>query len=531
MVMRNPWLRLSLAVFLAGLSATPSPGHPVSITTADVEVRSNRVEVAVGVMLEDYFLLYGFSANADYRLSRTDLLDGIKRHEDLLLRDIRIRDRDGRVLTGRVERVEIPGIPETGVPMDELMGGKTVYHLAYPTPAPPDYLTFQQRIGVEQGAFLPSVMQMTVRQEGREALPEMTLSGEGNVETCEFDWGGGAPVRVDPGSSPSPAEPPRSMGIESYSSVYAFIYIEPAEVRVEILLPLLTLESWVPLTRASKDFLEVEEQKAAAEVLRRFFQGRNQVLMDGVQVAPEVKRLDFYGVDFKDFAVRAEPRRLSAWSARVGVILAYSTKGATDRVDITWDLFNERVLSARAAVFDGSESRRNLFSSYKPSFAWRNAGRPAQPEVAPVRMEKPDAQARAVIAETLLRNVYRAFDHRDEKLVYDVLARSVTGDLLAETYLKIHAGLLMAEQGGAVSRVDEVTPVSTEVSGTAPDAFTARMKWRVAGTVEHWGHIHTRVNACTADLSFTREENAWKIKGMNVGGQERVGYQIKVRKF
>ena len=135
------------------------------------------------------------------------------------------------------------------------------------------------------------------------------------------------------------------------------------------------------------------------------------------------------------------------------------------------------------------------------------------------------------IAETLLKNIYRAFDYRDEKVIYDALARSVEGELLAETYLKIHAGLLMQEQGGAVSQVQSVLISESTIGDSQPGFYTANVKWRVTGTVEHWGHIHTRVNAYEALLRIRRGEEAWKITGLEVGKQERVSYQLKVRKF
>ena len=148
-----------------------------------------------------------------------------------------------------------------------------------------------------------------------------------------------------------------------------------------------------------------------------------------------------------------------------------------------------------------------------------------------MQAKNPDQKTRVRIADTLLKNIYRAFDYRDEKAIYDALAHSVEGDLLADTYLKIHAGLLMQEQGGAVSHVQNVELLNTLIADAQPASYNAQVKWRVTGTVEHWGHIHTRVNAYEALLRISRGESAWKITAMEVGKQERVSYQLKVRKF
>ena len=521
-----------LALGLWALALIPAGAHPISLCNGAVEVSRDKVTARLEVMCEDFVMLYGYTADQDNYISRANLVEGMKRHIDLLLRDFMIRDRDGQLLSGRLENIESPKIPERGVLVDDLMQTKVIYQFAYPVAKPAEYLTFQQRIGSGSGMFIPSVMQLTVRQTGSEPLPAVALTGEGEVQTFEFDWSGtGTPKHSGTTNEAVAGQAPRNMGIESYGAIYAFLYVEPAEVRVEILMPLLTLETWTEVPRKDRNFLEVAEQQAALPALKEFFGSHNQVVIDGLEVRPVVRRLDFYGVDFKDFAVAAEPSRLSAWTARVGAILTYSTKGRPSQVAITWDLFNPRVLSARAAVFAGEDARSCRFTRYQPTFTWKDPGLPPLPEIAPVRAKDPDERTRVSIAETLLKNIYRAFDYRDEKLIYDALARSVEGELLAETYLKIHAGLLMQEQGGAVSQVQSVQISESTIGDPRPGSYSANVKWRVTGTVEHWGHIHTRVNAYEALLRIRRGEEAWKITGIEVDKQERVSYQLKVRKF
>ncbi|MGO8675250.1 MAG: hypothetical protein ACLQVX_05200 [Limisphaerales bacterium] len=514
------------------LRAGPTWSHPISLISATVQVSSNAVSARVEVMCEDFVMLYGYTPDRDNYISQANLREGMSKHGQLLLRDFMIRDREGQLLPGKVASVEAPVLPERGVLVEDLMQTKVAYHLLYPAAKPPEYLTFQQRIGSTGGSFLPSVLQLTVNQAGAEPRPPVTLTGEGEVQTYAFDWSGAPPRPQGPAApNASDTQAPRNMGIESYGSVYAFVYIEQAEVRVEILLPLLTLETWMQVPRKDTNFLDVAEQQAAMPAVKEFFRGRNKVVIDGIEVSPLVPRLDFYGVDFKDFAMAAEPSRLSAWTARVGAILTYSTKGMPRRVDITWDLFNERVLGARAALVAGQQASRARFTPYQTTLTWNNPGTPPLPEIAPVRTREPDDATRATIAETLLKNIYRAFDYRDEKVIYDALARSVQGELLADTYLKIHAGLLMQEQGGAVARVQRVEPLETRISNVQSGAFAAQVRWRVTGTVEHWGHIHTRINAYEALLRITHAAGAWKITGLEPGKQERVGYFLTVRKF
>ena len=50
------------------------------------------------------------------------------------------------------------------------------------------------------------------------------------------------------------------------------------------------------------------------------------------------------------------------------------------------------------------------------------------------------------VVEGLLRNVYHAFDYREEERIYDTLATSVAGELLRQTYLETQRGLELASQ-------------------------------------------------------------------------------------
>jgi hypothetical protein len=251
--------------------------------------------------------------------------------------------------------------------------------------------------------------------------------------------------------------------------------------------------------------------------------------IDGVVVKPRLDRLDFYGIDFKDFAMRAEPRRLSAWTARVGAILIYSTKGAPGHVDLKWTLFNNEMLAARAVIFAYDKGSRFTFYPREPLFRWDNPGAPPLPAVTAISTSE---KSREAVAESLLRNVYRAFDYHNESGIYDALARSVHGDLLAELYLKIKQGLIMQEQGGAVARVQEVKVVKAELAeGKTKNGFAERVTWQVEGTVDHWGHIHTRINEYSADLQIEPAGASWKITAMNVARQSQVKSAVVLRKL
>ena len=61
----------------------------------------------------------------------------------------------------------------------------------------------------------------------------------------------------------------------------------------------------------------------------------------------------------------------------------------------------------------------------------------------------------------------------------------------------------------------------SHVDGTATD-FVVRTRWRIVGSVGHWGHVHQRQNRYEADLTVSAAGGAWKITGFEVLDQERL---------
>ncbi len=93
--------------------------------------------------------------------------------------------------------------------------------------------------------------------------------------------------------------------------------------------------------------------------------------------------------------------------------------------------------------------------------------------------------------QSLLKNVYRAFDFRREEDVYDKLAVSVSGDLLSDVYLQNRNLMRVDEEDQAQVYVDRLDIRETEsLSAVEGGGFSALVRWDVYGSVNHWEHIH-----------------------------------------
>lgn len=583
------------------LCALPCAAHPISVTQASVLVHSDRIDVAIELFLEDLYLFHGLEANQQGVIAAADLRATMAKHKEFLLERFTVRDADGELLVGRVDRIDESNseIPDEGVPITELMAHSLVYHVNFPFRSqsePPKFLVFSQTLGNTAFGF-PAEMLLELKLEGSD-VPYQTSLRSNEPVTVPVDWDDPPPSADASQKQWDEWESRRrekTLGIESYSSVYSFLYIEDFEVRHEILVPVLSLEAEIPIQRADPAFLEVSEQMAIKAQIGALFAEKTSVAIDGVVVAPKVDRVDFFGLDFKDFAKSAEPRRLSMFTARVGVILRYSTKGPTTSVDVTWNMFNKFLFASQTIVYAPDKTTQTLLSPYQKTYSWKAAGeRAIRPSFTDITIQPPkrrplvehavalgvlvlgflaagafrrrstlacsclfvavvasaasapvarivsdhfssplaeiDAARANSIFQSLHKNIYRAFDYRDENEIYDALARSIAGPLLEEVYLDVKRQLVMQEQGGALARVTQVQWLDSRPNIALEDnALCVHARWNVRGTVEHWGHIHDRTNQYEATFRLEPTNNAWKITHMDIQRESPLAFTTRLR--
>jgi len=140
------------------------------------------------------------------------------------------------------------------------------------------------------------------------------------------------------------------------------------------------------------------------------------------------------------------------------------------------------------------------------------------------RIVGPDEGESEAIVHGLLRNIYHAFDYREETEVYDTLAESVGGTLLERVYLEIRESLELEGRGGPRVRVQEValrevSPLSLEDArnGERGGRMRLRAEWATVGEVTHWGHTHERTNRYEAVMELVADFGAGRPSGQGGG--------------
>ena len=546
---------------------------------------------------EDLEMLQGVEALETGFYDSDEIKDATQDHAEYLAERLTIRDVNGELLKPKISEIVDAEIPAGGIPDTKLMDYQLEFVFDYKYDKAPEFITIQQNM-VAEGALLPSEFRVLLKQSGSDK-PYAKMLKPLEAETFRFDWDNPA-LNEDDSQEEWEAwfavQREKTLGISSYGSVYSFIYITDREVRHEVLIPLATLAALIDIDRKDQSFLEVDEQAGAAEKVKAFFGAGNPVTIDGIEVKPVFDRVDFYGLDLSDFAVRPEKRKVSMASGRVGVIMSYSAKSRPTEVSVEWNLLSNTIREVDSVVIAYQKVDKTKFSKFLSEnvYRWTAPDRPPLPAITelsgtidwqkykptltvswatiglwavaasllmcglffaksvwlylalacagligsyfvsdiavatydhpwrqPKQFQISDEEAADVFGR-LHANIFRAFDYVDESDVYQALAKSVDGDLLRDLYLQVNSSLRDQEQGGSVAVIEKVElvdgnllPVS-EARQQSAISFGYKANWTLAGTIEHWGHIHQRTNRYQARFLVELQDaedgtGGWKI--------------------
>ncbi len=489
--------------------------------------------------------------------------------------DFVIRADGGPPLPGRVTDIEL----RRRVPRDELTGeplpateGESepvvFVVLEYAFSGHPDTLTFHPPTA--GGAFPTANIGFITYHMG---LPVMDFRYLGAESTIDLDWD-------DPWFSKFRN---RNLWRQYDSPLNVFLYVEPYEVRVEIIARPRDVQRWEDVGVGGLNAIPVDIQEDVKQRVAAFFAENLDLTIDGESIRPVLDRVNFLERTLRTSTVINPPRELDAASATLGVIFLQPTTGYPQEVNVTWNLFPERVARIPGAATDEAGPLRFFLVPDDNILWWKNfLKNPTLPTL--VDVEPPPSlllrgamylgwlgvavlgllvirsgvavvrgrgtwmrvvlaaallvavaggafattrsasitdQRAEEIVSALLHNVYRAFDFRDEETIYDTLEHSVTGDLLTSTYIETRRGLELASQGGARAKVQEIEMIEVDAEREST-GFRATCTWNVAASVGHWGHIHQRRNQYVAELTIEPVDGVWKITGLELIEEQRL---------
>ncbi|MFV1995585.1 MAG: hypothetical protein ACC661_09115, partial [Verrucomicrobiales bacterium] len=138
--------------------------------------------------------------------------------------------------------------------------------------------------------------------------------------------------------------------------VQGFLYMEPFEVRKEIVARVVDLEEWIDLGLGKEELIPASAQAEIARKAAEFLLARSPVTIDGKRVQPVLDRVHFLRRSLRQTTVVDPPEDLPRLSATLGVIIVYPTDGLPGTVEMEWDLFTARTDSMLGVLTDEAGS-------------------------------------------------------------------------------------------------------------------------------------------------------------------------------
>ena len=500
-------------------------------TIAEIFIEKDHVEVEIEIGFAD---LEAFT-----NILPDDLLNRMKikapsveqRLKKFFFEDMTIRPDDGPPIAGyvqamkvrqRIKRDEITGepIPAADGEGEDVLAATFIY----PFKARPKTLLIK-----------PPKMASIGFVAYHKGLPVNDFRYLSSEQTIDLDW-------EDPWYSKFEN---KNLWRAYNAPINTFLYVEPFEVRVEIIVRPKDLQQWLDFGLENHDTLPVERQAEVKEKISSFLAKHFSLNVDGQIVTPSLERINFLMRTLRASVVIEPAQELELVSATLGVIFTYQISKLPQDVTLTWELFSEKYPVVRAAATDEAGPMPYILKPEDNMVQWKNYLKnptiPALVKITPpeefLKSASWETKIRNIFSQTktipeqdvqeilsgLLRNIYHAFDYKDEDSSYDVLAKSVSGDLLTQIYLETRRSLELKKLGGARVKVKKVELIDNNMTPLKSGlGFTSYAKWNVRGSVGHWGHIHQRLNQYEANFTVIAVNGQWQITNLEMIKEQRL---------
>ena len=312
-------------------------------TIAEIFIETNAVRVELEIGVADLAAFQNLLPDELLRKMGQDPAPLAERLPRFFAEDLTIRPLDGEPLPGtviamegrrRIERDIITGesLPATG---DE----EAVVHavLLYPMAGQPQVLTIKPPTD-EDGRVETSMGFVTYHR----GLPINDFRYLSTAEAVDLDWD-------DPWYSKFRN---RNLWRAYNAPINAFLYAEPYEMRVEVILRPRDLQAWVDLGLLTDEMLHVGDQAAVKQAAAAFLATNMVLTVDGQTVTPQVDRINYLRRTLRASTVIDPPEDLDLNSATLGLIFVHPTAGLPQTAALTWNLFAAKHPIVRAAATD-----------------------------------------------------------------------------------------------------------------------------------------------------------------------------------
>lgn len=431
--------------------------------------------------------------------------------ERIAARLLVLRDGAGKVLPGRLSalrQAEAPPIkagPGTAEPYREA-------ELDFVLPERPEALSIEPPAGAGDKDIGLIALHAQV--------PASDLVSLGRPATLRLDWSDPWQSRFDEAGFARHHAEPRS-----------FIYVEPYEVRHEILIRVRDLLPRLDVHPANPGRIEGREREALKQAIGAYLAGHNPLRIDGTAVPPELDRVEFVRFDRNGVRMLGEAEAPDSATALAGVILVYLTDRPARNIELEWDSFGGGDGRRPVSVQYGIESFESYVTRRNPVFQWSSDELFQVPEAA--AEAAPAAEPEHPVPR-VPRGLALGLRYAGAAIAVAALAGALRNRRFRRPGAAAEFGLLLA-LGGCVGFYPEIVRVP-DAYAAAPeplpeDAAKAELHallhnvyraFQIRGEEAAYDRLALSLDGDILDDIYLRQRQALRQRTQGLGGEGRV---------
>jgi hypothetical protein len=360
-LLHSLWSIFARAVLLLAVFSLPLESHADWINLSGAETAPNIAEITVlddrvKLVLEIYV---GDLETFEELIPDDWVKDSASERPSLAARMQHFADRTFQVVTGsgeklpaRLDLVE----PRMRVDRKSPFAGMTNPYTRQRVPeAPADKRVLYAEISYPFEERRPAELTFIPPQddEGRASVSVGFIAYHKSVPIIDFRYLG-APARLalDWGDPWYTKFDNPNLKRHHKSALMSFLYVEPYEVRHEILTRVKDMGEWMDLGLRGDEYIELDELEGLKQRIGEFLLHKNPVRIDGKEIKPILDRTNYVKVSLTGIKLVEVPERLEISTAIVGVIITYLTDGLPQEVTVGWELFTDQVQRVPATATD-----------------------------------------------------------------------------------------------------------------------------------------------------------------------------------
>ena len=320
-----------------------------------------------------------------------------------------------------------------------------------------------------------------------------------------------------------------------------YLYVEPRQVRLESLLRISDITELTEFNAEDSQLSAEDKRQQLQEHIKKYYADNGSLQIDENLFKPDSVRVEFLTISLKGLKVIENASSVDESSLLVGVSQKFFIEALPQKIESSWQFFNQRIDRIPVTVTDPVGPLMSLIDKDDPEFGWQNfLKKYSDAVIAPVEVDTgwninipyvgktkivnqlPDQQQALNIVNGLFENVRIAFIEKRPENFSGELAR-----VSVESISSAQAGILKTElaklfspnvTGGGVSSVqsfDELQVSNIREIGD-PNGFSVNINGSAVISAKHWGHIDQRQFQFQLLLDLFEVNKQWRLADLTV---------------